>query len=119
MRVNPGDARDAALAALFELGSLGVEEVGDELVTHFPDDVAAGDVIGAVQRAAPGSTIATSQVAAVDWSEEWKHGIRSVQHLPVSHQFFSPSGSFWLRGLFVLMIRVLSSEAHRRPWQSG
>ena len=77
VRVIPGDARDAALAALFELGSLGVEEVGDELVTHFPDDVAAGDVIGAVQRAAPGSTIATSQVAAVDWSEEWKQGVRA------------------------------------------
>ena len=53
VRVSAGDARDAALAALFELGSLGVQEVGDELVTHFPDDVAASDVIGAVRRAAP------------------------------------------------------------------
>ncbi|MFL5618402.1 MAG: 50S ribosomal protein L11 methyltransferase [Gemmatimonadaceae bacterium] len=75
VRVNAGDARAAALGALFELGSLGVQEVGDELVTHFPDDVAASDVIGAVQRAAPGSTVATSRVAAVDWSEEWKKGV--------------------------------------------
>ena len=51
VRVNAGDARDAALGALFELGSLGVQEVGDELVTHFPADVDASDVIGAVQRA--------------------------------------------------------------------
>ena len=77
VRVNAGDARDAALAALFELGSLGVQEVGDELVTHFPDDVEASAVVGAVQRAAPGSTVATSHVAAVDWSEEWKQGVRA------------------------------------------
>jgi ribosomal protein L11 methyltransferase len=77
VRVSAGDARDAALAALFELGSLGVQEVGDDLVTHFPDDVAPRDVVDAVQRAAPGSTVATSRVAAVDWSEEWKKGVRA------------------------------------------
>jgi len=75
VRVNAGDARDAALGALFELGSLGVQEVGDELVTHFPADVEASDVIGAVQRAAPGSIVATAHIAAVDWSEEWKKGV--------------------------------------------
>ena len=77
VRVNAGTARDAALGALFELGSLGVQEVGDELVTHFPDDVAASDVIGAVMRAAPESTVATSHIDSVDWSEEWKKGIRA------------------------------------------
>jgi ribosomal protein L11 methyltransferase len=75
VRVSAGDARDAALAALFELGSLGVQEIGDDLVTHFPDDVASRDVVDAVQRAAPGSTVATSHVAAVDWSEEWKKAV--------------------------------------------
>ena len=77
VRVSAGDARDAALAALFELGSLGVQEIGDDLVTHFPDDVAPRDVVDAVHRAAPGSTVATSHVAAVDWSEEWKKGVRA------------------------------------------
>jgi ribosomal protein L11 methyltransferase len=77
VRVQAGEARDAALGALFELGSLGVQEVGDELVTHFPADVAASDVIGAVQRAAPGSTVATSHVTSVDWTEEWKKGVRA------------------------------------------
>ena len=77
VRVNAGTARDAALGALFELGSLGVQEIGDELVTHFPDDVAASDVVGAVTRAAPGSTVATSKVDSVDWSEEWKKGVRA------------------------------------------
>ena len=75
VRVSAGAAREAALAALFELGSLGVQELGEDLVTHFPDDVAADTVIGAVQRAAPGSTVATSHVADVDWSEEWKRGV--------------------------------------------
>ena len=75
VRVSAGAAREAALAALFELGSQGVEEVGDELVTHFPGDIAADAVIGAVQRAAPGSTVETSRIADVDWSEQWKHGV--------------------------------------------
>jgi ribosomal protein L11 methyltransferase len=75
VRVSAGEARDAALAALFELGSLGVEEVGDELVTHFPDDVMASDIVDAVRRAAPGSSVATSRIASVNWSEEWKKGV--------------------------------------------
>jgi ribosomal protein L11 methyltransferase len=75
VRVSAGDARDAALAALFELGSLGVQEIGDDLVTHFPDDVAPRDVVDALHRAAPGSTVATAHVATVDWTEEWKKGV--------------------------------------------
>ena len=77
VRVSAGAAREAALAALFELGSQGVEEIGDELVTHFPADVQADAVVGAVQRAAPGSSVETSRVASVDWTEEWKHGVRA------------------------------------------
>ena len=75
MRVSAGEAREAALAALFELGSQGVQEVGDDLVTHFPADVAADAVLRALRRAAPGATVATSHVAAIDWSEEWKRGV--------------------------------------------
>jgi ribosomal protein L11 methyltransferase len=77
VRVDAGDARDAVLATLFGLGSLGVQEEGEQLVTHFPDDVAEREVIEAVQRAAPGATIATSRVPAVDWSEEWKKSVRA------------------------------------------
>jgi ribosomal protein L11 methyltransferase len=77
VRVSAGAAREAALAALFELGSQGVQEIGDELVTHFPGDVAAETVVDAVQRAAPGSNVETSRVAAVDWTEAWKQGVRA------------------------------------------
>jgi ribosomal protein L11 methyltransferase len=75
VRVRAGTEREGALAALFELGSLGVQELGDELLTHFPGDVAPDAIIGAVERAAPGSTVVTSRVAEVDWSEEWKRGV--------------------------------------------
>ena len=75
MRVNAGSARDAALAALFELGSQGVQESGEELVTHFPDDVDAADVVAHLSRAVPGATVETSLVPEVDWAEEWKKGV--------------------------------------------
>jgi ribosomal protein L11 methyltransferase len=75
VRVNAGAARDAALAALFELGSQGVQESGEELVTHFPDDVDVRDVVASLERAAPGATVRTALVPDVDWAEEWKKGV--------------------------------------------
>jgi ribosomal protein L11 methyltransferase len=75
VRVNAGTARDAALAALFELGSQGVEESGEELVTHFPDDVDAGDVVARLKQAAPDAKVSTALVPEVDWAEEWKKGV--------------------------------------------
>ncbi|MEO6527868.1 MAG: 50S ribosomal protein L11 methyltransferase [Gemmatimonadaceae bacterium] len=75
VRVAAGDARDAALAALFELGSQGVQEAGDDLVTHFPEDIDAAGVVAAVLQAAPGARVSASLVPAVDWTEEWKKGV--------------------------------------------
>jgi ribosomal protein L11 methyltransferase len=62
IRVRPGASPDAALAALFELGSEGVHEAGAELVTHFP----AAD---------PAAQVSATLVPAVDWAEEWKKGV--------------------------------------------
>ena len=75
MRVSAGPARDAALAALFELGSLGVQEAGEDLVTHFPAEQNANEVLAALRRAAPDAVVATTLVSSVDWSEEWKKGV--------------------------------------------
>ena len=75
VRVNAGDAREAALAALFELGSQGVQESGEELVTHFPDDVDADAVVAHLRSAVPGATVSTALVPEVDWAEEWKKGV--------------------------------------------
>ncbi|MDB4883836.1 MAG: prmA [Gemmatimonadetes bacterium] len=75
VRVTAGDAREAALAALFELGSMGVHESGEELVTHFPEETDAAHVVAAVLHAAPAAEVRASLVPAVDWSEEWKKSV--------------------------------------------
>jgi ribosomal protein L11 methyltransferase len=75
VRVSAGEARDAALAALFELGSQGVHEAGDELVTHFPEETDAAGVVAAVLLAAPAARVSASLIPAVDWAEEWKKGV--------------------------------------------
>jgi ribosomal protein L11 methyltransferase len=75
VRVSAGDARDAALAALFELGSQGVHEAGDDLVTHFPEETDAAGVVAAVMHAAPSARVTASLVPAIDWTEEWKKGV--------------------------------------------
>ena len=75
VRVNAGSAREAALAALFELGSQGVQESGEELVTHFPDDVDAAAIVAHLHDAVPDATVSTALVPEVDWAEEWKKGV--------------------------------------------
>jgi ribosomal protein L11 methyltransferase len=75
VRVSAGDAREAALAALFELGSQGVHESGDELVTHFPEETDAASVVAALLHAAPDARVSAGLVPAVDWTEEWKKGV--------------------------------------------
>jgi ribosomal protein L11 methyltransferase len=75
VRVNAGDARDAALAALFEMGSLGVQEAGDELVTHFPEETDAAAVVAAVLSVAPSARVSAALIPTVDWTEEWKRGV--------------------------------------------
>jgi ribosomal protein L11 methyltransferase len=75
VRVSAGDSRDAALAALFEMGSQGVHEAGEELVTHFPEETDAAGVVAAVLSAAPAARVTATLIPAVDWSEEWKKGV--------------------------------------------
>jgi ribosomal protein L11 methyltransferase len=75
VRVSAGEARDAALAALFEMGSMGVHEAGDELVTHFPEETDAAGVVAAVLSAAPSARVSAALIPAVDWTEEWKKGV--------------------------------------------
>ena len=75
VRVSAGDARESALAALFEMGSQGVHESGDDLVTHFPEDTDASAIVAAVVHAAPNAKVSTTLIPAVDWSEEWKKSV--------------------------------------------
>ncbi|MEP6999612.1 MAG: 50S ribosomal protein L11 methyltransferase [bacterium] len=75
VRVRPGAGREQAMAALFEVGSDGVHEAGDELVTHFPGDTDAEFVKAAILAADPTAEISISLIPAVDWAEEWKKGV--------------------------------------------
>jgi ribosomal protein L11 methyltransferase len=75
VRVRPGAGEGAALAALFEVGSEGVQEVGGELLTHFPGDTDEVMVRAAVLAADPDARVETHVIPAVDWSEEWKRGV--------------------------------------------
>jgi ribosomal protein L11 methyltransferase len=75
IRVRPGASREASLAALFEMGSEGVHESGDELVTHFPGDADGDAIVSAVRAADPEADVSATLVPAVDWAEEWKKGV--------------------------------------------
>jgi ribosomal protein L11 methyltransferase len=75
VRVRPGASPDAALAALFQLGSEGVHESGVELLTHFPGDADGERIVSAVTAADPGALVTATLVPAVDWAEEWKKGV--------------------------------------------
>jgi ribosomal protein L11 methyltransferase len=75
VRVRPGASRDRALAALFEIGSEGVHEAGEELVTHFPGDMDAELVRAALLEADPSAHVTATLIPSVDWAEEWKKGV--------------------------------------------
>ncbi|MBC7673436.1 MAG: 50S ribosomal protein L11 methyltransferase [Polaromonas sp.] len=77
VRVRPGAAREEAMAALFAVGSEGVHEAGDELVTHFPGDTDADVVRAAILAADPAACVTISLIPAVDWAQEWKKGVRA------------------------------------------
>jgi ribosomal protein L11 methyltransferase len=75
IRVRPGASREASLAALFEMGSEGVHESGEELVTHFPGDADSDAIVAAVRAADAGAEVSAALIPAVDWAEEWKKGV--------------------------------------------
>jgi ribosomal protein L11 methyltransferase len=75
VRVRPAGPPEGALAALFELGSEGVQETGAELLTHFPGDADGARIVAAVRAADPGAEVSATLVPAVDWAEEWKKGV--------------------------------------------
>ena len=84
VRVRPGESPDAALAALFDIGSEGVHETAGELVTHFPGDTDELMVRAAVLAADPHAQVVTRIIPAVDWSEEWKRGVGAHELGPLT-----------------------------------
>ncbi len=77
VRVRPGADSDRAdaLAALFAMGSEGVQETGDELVTHFPGTADEAAILAAVRAADGAAVVSASLIPEVDWAQEWKKGV--------------------------------------------
>ena len=77
VRVSPGSRRDAVVAAMFGAGVQGLQELGESLVTQVPGSEIANDVLCAVMAASPDARVETEPLPDVDWSEQWKRGIRA------------------------------------------
>jgi ribosomal protein L11 methyltransferase len=78
VRVTPSAAdRQRTLDALFALGSGGVQEDGDSLVTHLPpgtDEARVRAQLGAVGN---GAELRIDPLPDIDWSREWKASVRA------------------------------------------
>ncbi len=75
VRVTPGARRDDVLAALFEAGAEGVQELPDSLLTHAhgPDDARRFE--RAALAVASDVSVETEPLAISDWSERWKQSL--------------------------------------------
>ena len=74
VRVRPRGlwARDAVADALFALGSQGLQEDGDALLTQFPPGSDVDAIRDALLAADPSADVAISAAEPVDWTEGWK-----------------------------------------------
>jgi ribosomal protein L11 methyltransferase len=75
VRVHPGSHREEVIAALFEQGAQGIQEVGESIVTQVPSQADADALVCAALAASNDARVDTEPLVQVDWSEEWKHGI--------------------------------------------
>jgi ribosomal protein L11 methyltransferase len=77
VRVSAVGDRASVAAAMFAAGAMGVEETRDGFVTHAPSQVDANAIVHAVVAASSGARAETEPMPDVDWSEQWKRGIRA------------------------------------------
>lgn len=80
VRVHPGANRDAVMAALFDAGAQGLQELNGAFITHVPGADAANDLLCAALAASPDARVETEPLPDVDWSEQWKKSLH-VQSL--------------------------------------
>jgi ribosomal protein L11 methyltransferase len=79
VRVVAVSERDVVMAALFDAGAQGVQELGDTLITHVPDQRIADQLTRAAIAASASARVETEPLPDVDWSEQWKQGMRVQQ----------------------------------------
>ncbi len=77
VRVYPGAQREAVVAAMFEAGAMGVQELGDAIVTHVPGQSEADTLVTTVSAIGADVHVETEPLPDIDWSEQWKRGIRA------------------------------------------
>jgi ribosomal protein L11 methyltransferase len=68
--------RDAVIAALFDAGAEGVQELADAVVTHV-SDVEPSRITQGVRAADAAATVTFAATPDVDWSSEWRSRIRA------------------------------------------
>jgi ribosomal protein L11 methyltransferase len=93
VKVNPGAESDAVLAALFDAGAQGVQEIAGLYVTHVESEQLANQLCAAALGANPDAQVETAPLPDVDWTEKWKQGIhvQSLGELSVAPPWLADS----------------------------
>ena len=76
VRVEPSGNAQPVIDALFGAGSLGVQEDGTAIITHFPPGTVASQIEDVVRAADPGARIDMGDAPKADWSE-WRASVRA------------------------------------------
>ena len=86
VRVIPGTRRDDVLAALFQAGAEGIQELPDTLITHANGPEDASRLERAARAVASDVVVETEPLQISDWSERWKHALmaRRVGRLTIT-----------------------------------
>jgi ribosomal protein L11 methyltransferase len=80
VRARPSaDVRAAVVGALFDLGSQGVHEDGDSVVTHFPVGVSRDSITEALEASGYSGSVEYDECENVNWAEKWKGSFRVQQ----------------------------------------
>ncbi|MEO7084421.1 MAG: 50S ribosomal protein L11 methyltransferase [Gemmatimonadaceae bacterium] len=79
VRIVPGADRDGVSGSLFDAGAMGVQEIGDALLTQVASQDEADEIVRAVLAQHPDARATTELLPSVDWSEQWKRGIRAQE----------------------------------------
>lgn len=77
-------AAEAVSAALFASGAQGLQEVGDRLVTQFESAAEIDAASAAVRGADPAAEVESEPLPDVDWSLEWRRGVRAHRLGPLT-----------------------------------
>jgi ribosomal protein L11 methyltransferase len=78
VRVESCTEREAVIAALFEMGSQGIHEDGDALVTHFPPDTDIAPIVAAVSAADATARVVVGDAPIVQW-DVWRANVSAHQ----------------------------------------